>query len=196
MKGFLGCIRSLQLNGRTLDLEERAKITPGVRPGCPGHCSSYRQLCQNQARCVERYNGFSCDCGLSAYAGPFCQREVSAYFKPGTSVQYTFKEPYELTRNTSTQSQSSSIYSDLTPRGENVSFSFRTTQSPALLLYVSSYYREYLAVLLNRNGYLDVKYKLQNSRDAEVIRTSIRNLANGQLHRVSIRRISETVSVQ
>ncbi|KAM9516820.1 contactin-associated protein-like 4 isoform 1-T1 [Salvelinus alpinus] len=196
MKGFLGCIRSLQLNGRTLDLEERAKITPGVSPGCPGHCGSYGHLCQNQARCVERYNGFSCDCGLSAYAGPFCQREVSAYFKPGTSVQYTFKEPYELTRNTSTQSQSSSIYSDLTLRGENVSFSFRTTQSPALLLYICSYYREYLAVLLNRNGYLDVKYKLQNSRDAEVFRTSIRNLANGQLHRVSIRRISETVSVQ
>uniref|UniRef100_A0A4W5MW51 Contactin associated protein like 3 n=1 Tax=Hucho hucho TaxID=62062 RepID=A0A4W5MW51_9TELE len=152
MKGFLGCIRSLQLNGRTLDLEERAKITPGVSPGCPGHCSSYGNLCQNQATCVERYNGFSCDCGLSAYAGPFCQREVSAYFKPGTSVQYTFKEPYELTRNTSTQSQSSSIYSDLTLRGENVSFSFRTTQSPALLLYICSYYREYLAVLLNRNG--------------------------------------------
>uniref|UniRef100_A0A4W5MZ99 Contactin associated protein like 3 n=1 Tax=Hucho hucho TaxID=62062 RepID=A0A4W5MZ99_9TELE len=193
MKGFLGCIRSLQLNGRTLDLEERAKITPGVSPGCPGHCSSYGNLCQNQATCVERYNGFSCDCGLSAYAGPFCQREVSAYFKPGTSVQYTFKEPYELTRNTSTQSQSSSIYSDLTLRGENVSFSFRTTQSPALLLYICSYYREYLAVLLNRNGYLDVKYKLQNSRDAEVFRTSIRNLANGQLHRVSIRRISETI---
>uniref|UniRef100_A0A8C7SW72 Contactin-associated protein-like 4 n=1 Tax=Oncorhynchus mykiss TaxID=8022 RepID=A0A8C7SW72_ONCMY len=194
MKGFLGCIRSLQLNGRTLDLEERAKITPGVRPGCPGHCSSYGELCQNQGRCVEMYNGFSCDCGLSAYAGPFCQREVSADFKPGTSVQYTFKEPYELNRNISTQS--SSIYSDLKLRGENVSFSFRSSQSPALLLYVSSYYREYLAVLLNRNGYLDVKYKLQNSRDAEVFRTSVRNLANGQLHRVSIRRLSETVSVQ
>uniref|UniRef100_A0A8C7S7N3 Contactin associated protein like 3 n=1 Tax=Oncorhynchus mykiss TaxID=8022 RepID=A0A8C7S7N3_ONCMY len=195
MKGFLGCIRSLQLNGRTLDLEERAKITPGVSPGCPGHCSSYGHLCQNQARCVERYNGFSCDCGLSAYAGPFCQREVSAYFKPGTSVQYTFKEPYELTRNTSTQSQSSSIYSDLTLRGENVSFSFRTTQSPALLLYICSYYREYLAVLLNRNGKKQRDEKIQNTY-AEVFRTSIRNLANGQLHRVSIRRISETVSVQ
>uniref|UniRef100_A0A8C7S8P5 Contactin associated protein like 3 n=1 Tax=Oncorhynchus mykiss TaxID=8022 RepID=A0A8C7S8P5_ONCMY len=163
MKGFLGCIRSLQLNGRTLDLEERAKITPGVSPGCPGHCSSYGHLCQNQARCVERYNGFSCDCGLSAYAGPFCQREVSAYFKPGTSVQYTFKEPYELTRNTSTQSQSSSIYSDLTLRGENVSFSFRTTQSPALLLYICSYYREYLAVLLNRNGKKQRDEKIQNT---------------------------------
>ncbi|KAM3850148.1 contactin-associated protein-like 5, partial [Diretmus argenteus] len=73
-KGFRGCIRSLQLNGVTLDLEQRARITPGVRPGCPGHCSSYGSLCQNQGRCVERDNGFYCDCGPSAYTGAFCHR--------------------------------------------------------------------------------------------------------------------------
>uniref|UniRef100_A0AAX7SVG1 Contactin associated protein like 3 n=1 Tax=Astatotilapia calliptera TaxID=8154 RepID=A0AAX7SVG1_ASTCA len=142
-KGFRGCIRSLQLNGVTLDLEERAKITPGVQPGCPGHCSSYGSLCQNHGRCVERANGFHCDCNLSAYTGVFCQTEVSASFKSGTSVSYTFKEPYEMSRNSS--ALPSSIYSDMTLRGENVSLSFRTNQSPALLLYVSSYYREYLA---------------------------------------------------
>ncbi|KAG7236594.1 hypothetical protein INR49_000717 [Caranx melampygus] len=112
-KGFRGCIRSLQLNGVTLDLEERARITPGVRPGCP---------------------------------------EVSAIFKSGTSVSYTFKEPYELMRNSSS-TRPSSIYSDMTLRGENVSLSFRTNQSPALLLYVSSYYREYLALLINKHGF-------------------------------------------
>uniref|UniRef100_A0A8B9K2X8 Contactin associated protein like 3 n=1 Tax=Astyanax mexicanus TaxID=7994 RepID=A0A8B9K2X8_ASTMX len=193
-KGFLGCIRSLKLNGKTLDLEERAKITPEVRPGCPGHCRSYGGLCQNRGRCVEKYNGFACDCGASPYSGTFCHKEVSAYFRPGTSVAYTFKEPYELNRNSS--SQSSSIYSDLTLKGENVSLSFRTGQAPALLLYVSSYYREYLAVLLNRNGHLDVKYKLQSNRDAEVFQSNARNLANGQLHQVSIRRVSESLSVQ
>uniref|UniRef100_A0A3Q3S3R8 Contactin-associated protein-like 4 n=1 Tax=Mastacembelus armatus TaxID=205130 RepID=A0A3Q3S3R8_9TELE len=149
-KGFRGCIRSLQLNGVTLDLEERAKITPGVQPGCPGHCSSYGSLCQNQGRCVERANGFHCDCGLSAYTGVFCHTEVSASFRSGTSVSYTFKEPYELMRNSS--ALPSSIYSDMTLRGENVSLSFRTNQSPALLLYVSSYYREYLALLINKHG--------------------------------------------
>uniref|UniRef100_A0A3Q3E1Q7 Contactin-associated protein-like 4 n=1 Tax=Labrus bergylta TaxID=56723 RepID=A0A3Q3E1Q7_9LABR len=149
-KGFRGCIRSLQLNGVTLDLEERAKITPGVRPGCPGHCSSYGSLCQNQGRCVERANGFHCDCSLSAYTGVFCNTEVSASFKSGTSVSYTFKEPYELSRNSS--ALPSSIYSDTTLRGENVSLSFRTNQSPAVLFYVSSYYREYLALLINKHG--------------------------------------------
>uniref|UniRef100_A0A8C2KHB0 Contactin associated protein like 3 n=1 Tax=Cyprinus carpio TaxID=7962 RepID=A0A8C2KHB0_CYPCA len=180
-KGFLGCIRSLKLNGKTLDLEERAEITPGVTPGCPGHCSSYGDLCQNHGSCVEDHSGFTCDCSLSPFTGTFCHKDVSAFFKPGTSVTYTFKEPYELNRNVS--AQSSSIYSDLTLKGENVSLSFRTSQAPALLLYVSSYYREFLAVLLNRNGHLDVRYKLQHNRDAEVFRASGRNLANGLLHR-------------
>ncbi|KAI4873601.1 hypothetical protein NFI96_001399, partial [Prochilodus magdalenae] len=43
---------------------------------------------------------------------------------------------------------------------------------------------------------LDVKYKLQNNREAEVFRSSTRNLANGQLHRVSVRRLSESLSIQ
>ncbi|XP_008289756.1 contactin-associated protein-like 4 [Stegastes partitus] len=193
-KGFRGCIRSLQLNGVTLDLEERAKITPGVQPGCPGHCSSYGSLCQNQGRCVERTNGFHCDCGLSAYTGVFCQTEVSASFKSGTSVSYTFKEPYELSRNSS--ALPSSIYSDMTLRGENVSLSFRTNQSPALLLYVSSYYREYLALLINKHDKLEVRYKLDSSREAEVLRSKVRILANGQLHTVTIRRLTDSVSVQ
>uniref|UniRef100_A0A3B4GFW4 Contactin-associated protein-like 4 n=1 Tax=Pundamilia nyererei TaxID=303518 RepID=A0A3B4GFW4_9CICH len=149
-KGFLGCIRSLQLNGVTLDLEKRAKITPGVLPGCPGHCSSYGSLCQNEGRCEEKANGFSCDCGQSAYSGAFCHKEVSATFKSTTSITYILKEPFELSRNSS--GLPSSIYSDITLRGESISLSFSTNQSPALLLYVSSFYREYLILLINKNG--------------------------------------------
>uniref|UniRef100_UPI0037E7EB3C contactin-associated protein-like 4 n=1 Tax=Semicossyphus pulcher TaxID=241346 RepID=UPI0037E7EB3C len=193
-KGFRGCIRSLQLNGVTLDLEERAKITPGVRPGCPGHCSSYGSLCQNRGRCVERATGFHCDCSLSAYTGVFCHTEVSASLKSETSVVYTFKELYELNRNSS--ALPSSIYSDMTLRGENVSLSFRTNQSPAVLFYVSSYYREYLALLINKHDMLEVRYKLDSSREAEVLRSRARSLANGQLHTVSIRRLTDSVSVQ
>uniref|UniRef100_A0AAX7VS22 Contactin associated protein like 3 n=1 Tax=Astatotilapia calliptera TaxID=8154 RepID=A0AAX7VS22_ASTCA len=120
--------------------------------------------------------------------------EVSASFKSGTSVSYTFKEPYEMSRNSS--ALPSSIYSDMTLRGENVSLSFRTNQSPALLLYVSSYYREYLAVLINKHDKLEVRYKLDSSRDTEVLRSKVRSLANGQLHTVSIRRLTDSVSVQ
>ncbi|KAK7830359.1 hypothetical protein U0070_018867, partial [Myodes glareolus] len=71
-RGFLGCIRSLQLNGVTLDLEERATVTPGVQPGCRGHCGSYGKLCRHGGKCREKPSGFFCDCSSSAYAGPFC----------------------------------------------------------------------------------------------------------------------------
>ncbi|XP_027129319.1 contactin-associated protein-like 4 [Larimichthys crocea] len=195
-KGFRGCIRSLQLNGVTLDLEERAKITPGVQAGCPGHCSSYGLLCQNRGRCVEKSNSFSCDCHPSAYTGAFCDREVSASFKSGTSVSYIFKEAVPNEEDKSSSVLPSSIYSDVTLRAENVSLSFRTSQSPALLLYVSSYHREYLAVLLNKHDKLEVRYRLDSSKDVEILRSKVRDLANGQLHAVTISRLADVVSVQ
>lgn len=71
-RGFLGCMRALKINGVTFDLKEKAKVTPGVNPGCQGHCSSYRMHCRNGGKCVEQYNGYSCDCSLTAYDGPFC----------------------------------------------------------------------------------------------------------------------------
>ncbi|XP_069790927.1 contactin-associated protein-like 5 isoform X4 [Narcine bancroftii] len=193
-KGFLGCIRSLQLNGVTLDLEERAKITPGVKPGCPGHCSSYGNLCHNGGRCIEKYNGYSCDCGHSAYNGPFCKKEVSALFEAGTSVTYNFHESYGMARNISTHL--SAIYSDLTLSRENIAFSFRTTHVPSLLLYVDSYYQEHMAVVLCRNGSLQIRYKLDNDKGANIFSIDGRRLANGQLHSVKIDREGRDVSVQ
>lgn len=73
-RGFLGCIRALRMNGVTLDLEERAMVTPGVKPGCQGHCTSFGMYCRNGGMCVEKYNGYLCDCSATAYDGPFCTR--------------------------------------------------------------------------------------------------------------------------
>ncbi|XP_068597746.1 contactin-associated protein-like 5 [Brachionichthys hirsutus] len=193
-KGFRGCIRSLQLNGVALDLEERAKITPGVRAGCPGYCSSYGSLCRNQGRCVENANSFSCNCGSSAYTGAFCSREVSAIFKSGASISYTFTEPVVKELNGS--DRTSSVYSDVTLSAENISVSFGTSQSPALLLYIRSDHTEYLALLLNKNHELEVWYRLDSSRDADILRSKVRNLANGRLHAVTVARRADAVSVQ
>uniref|UniRef100_A0A3Q2ZB03 Contactin-associated protein-like 4 n=1 Tax=Hippocampus comes TaxID=109280 RepID=A0A3Q2ZB03_HIPCM len=186
-KGFRGCIRSLQLNGATMDLEERARITPGVRPGCPGHCDSYGALCRNHGRCMERNNGFHCDCDQSAYDGVFCHAELSAIFKPTTSVHYAFQmEASERGGGNVSAKLPSSILSDLSLRAENVSLSFRTSQSPALLLFVSSYQREYLALLINKHGKLEVHYKLHGNKEAEVLRSQAKGLADGRLHTVVV----------
>ncbi|XP_009679281.2 contactin-associated protein-like 4 isoform X1 [Struthio camelus] len=193
-KGFLGCIRSLQLNGIALDLEERAKITPGVEPGCPGHCSSYGNLCQNGGKCREKYSGFSCDCSFSAYSGPFCKKEISAYFGTGTSVTYNFQEYYTLAKNSS--SHASSFYADMTLNREAITFTFRTTRTPSLLLYVSSFYKEYLSVILTKNGSLQIRYKLDSHQDPDVFSINFKNLADGQLQHVKINREEEMLFVE
>ncbi|XP_067843200.1 contactin-associated protein-like 5 [Heptranchias perlo] len=193
-KGFLGCIRALQLNGVNLDLEERAKMTPGVNPGCPGHCTSYGNLCHNGGRCIEKYNGYSCNCTPSAYDGPFCKKEVSAFFDVGTSLIYNFQESYGIVKNLS--GHLSAIYMDKTISTENTAFSFWTTRAPSILLYVDTYHQEYLAVILLRNGSLQIRYRLDNDKDPDIFSLDSGNLADGHLHRVKIDREGPRVHVE
>ncbi|CAD7689172.1 unnamed protein product [Nyctereutes procyonoides] len=193
-RGFLGCIRSLQLNGMSLDLEERAKVTPGVEPGCRGHCSSYGKLCQNGGKCREKLSGFSCDCTFSAYTGPFCSKEISAYFGSGSSLIYNFQENYSLSKNSS--SHAASFHGDMKLSREMIKFSFRTTRAPSLLLYVSSFYKEYLSVIIAKNGSLQIRYKLNRYQEPDVINFDFKNMADGQLHHVEINREEGVVFVE
>ncbi|XP_052056981.1 contactin-associated protein like 5-2 isoform X2 [Apodemus sylvaticus] len=192
-KGFLGCIRSLHLNGQNIDLEERAKVTPGVRPGCPGHCNSYGRNCQNGGKCVEKHIGYSCDCTNSPYEGPFCKKEISAHFYSGTSVIYMFQEPYPVTKNTSLLS--SAIYKDTASSKETVTLSFMTAQAPALLLYLNFSSQNFLAILLSRNGSLQIKYRV-SKREIHGFTISTENLANRRVHQVKMSRDGHELSIQ
>ncbi|XP_010635991.1 contactin-associated protein-like 5 isoform X1 [Fukomys damarensis] len=191
-KGFLGCIRSLLLNGQKMDLEERAKVTSGVRPGCPGHCSSYGSNCHNGGKCVEKHSGYSCDCTHSPYEGPFCQKEVSAVFEAGTSVLYTFQEPYPVTKNTSPSS--SAIYTEAAPSKDNIALSFVTAQAPSLLLFINSS-QDFLAVLLCRNGSLQVRYQL-SKEETHVFTIDVENFANRKMHHLQINREGREFTIQ
>ncbi|XP_034369001.1 contactin-associated protein like 5-2 isoform X2 [Arvicanthis niloticus] len=192
-KGFLGCIRSLHLNGQKVDLEERAKITFGVRPGCPGHCNSYGRNCQNGGKCVEKHIGYSCDCTNSPYEGPFCQKEISALFYSGTSVTYMFQEPYPVTKNPSLSS--SAIYKDTVPSKETVTLSFMTAQAPSLLLYLNYSSQNFLAILLSRNGSLQIQYRLREG-ERHMFTISTENLANRRVHLVKMNRDGPELSIQ
>uniref|UniRef100_F7IR21 Contactin associated protein family member 4 n=1 Tax=Callithrix jacchus TaxID=9483 RepID=F7IR21_CALJA len=193
-RGFLGCIRSLQLNGMTLDLEERAQVTPEVQPGCRGHCSSYGKLCRNAGKCRERPTGFFCDCTFSAYTGPFCSNEISAYFGSGSSVIYNFQENYLFSKNSS--SHAASFHGDTKLSREMIKFSFRTTRTPSLLLFVSSFYKEYLSIIIAKNGDLQIRYKLNRYQEPDVINFDFKNMADGQLHHIMINREEGMVFVE
>lgn len=194
-RGFVGCIRALQLNGIFLDLEERATVTPGVEPGCAGHCSSYGHLCHNGGRCRDKRRGIACDCTFSAYDGPFCSQEISAYFETGSSMTYNFQEYYTLSKNTSSLT-ASSLQKDITFSSETITLSFQTTETPSSLLYVSSYYEEYLSVILATNGSLQIRYKLDRHQEPDAFNFDFKNMADGHLHQLKINRKEAMVSVE
>lgn len=71
-------------------------------------------------------------------------------FESGTSVTYTFQEPFSVMRNSSRPS--SAILAQSSRSRENVAFRFLTTTSPAMLMIVTTYQQQYMAIILAHNG--------------------------------------------
>ncbi|XP_078136851.1 contactin-associated protein-like 2a [Sander vitreus] len=196
-RGFLGCIRALRMNGITLDLEERAKVTPGVKPGCQGHCTSFGMYCRNGGKCVERYNGYLCDCTATAYDGPFCTRDVGGFFEAGTLVKYNFMPEAVAGASRDTKILTHQLMPhEVNLTKEEVAFSFSTSNAPAILMYVSSKTQDYLAVVLRQNGSLQVRYNLGGLREPFSIDVDQRNLANGQPHSINMSRVDRSITIQ
>ncbi|XP_012517535.1 PREDICTED: contactin-associated protein-like 2 [Propithecus coquereli] len=194
-QGFLGCIRSLRMNGVTLDLEERAKVTSGFISGCSGHCTSYGTNCENGGKCIEKYHGYSCDCSNTAYDGTFCNKDVGAFFEEGMWLRYNFQAPAVSAKDAGGRTESSpeqqSLPEDLAR--EEIGFSFSTTKAPCILLYVSSLTTDFLAVLVKPTGNLQIRYNLGGTREPYNIDVDHRNMANGQPHSVNITRHEKTI---
>ncbi|XP_052004183.1 contactin-associated protein-like 5 isoform X2 [Xyrauchen texanus] len=193
-RGFLGCIRAFTMNGLNFNLEERAKVTPGVSSGCAGHCSSSAGLCYNRGKCIEKSSGYVCDCTNSAYGGHACTEEVSMSFERGASVTYTFQEPFSVMQNRTATVMS--VPSKFIKSRDNMALSFQTTQSPAMLLTINTLSQQYVAVILARNGSLQIWYRLHKEKRPDVFSPILSGLSDGQLHRVHIQREGKDVFVQ
>lgn len=72
-------------------------------------------------------------------------------FDMESSVTYTFQEPFSVMQNRSSPASSVSTESSSRAR-EDVAFSFATSQRPAMLLTVSTFNQQYIAVILAKNG--------------------------------------------
>ncbi|KAG7453711.1 contactin-associated protein-like 2 [Solea senegalensis] len=196
-RGFLGCMRALKINGVTFDLEGRAEMTLAVSPGCQGHCNSYGMHCRNRGKCVEQYNGYSCDCSLTAYDGPYCTEDVGGYFETGTLVRYDFLS--EAGAFASREGKSLSgvpVPSEANLTEEELVFSFSTSSTPSILVYISSRTQDYLAVVLRHNGTLQIRYSLGGLTEPHTIDVDHRNMANGQPHSVNITRKLREIRLQ
>uniref|UniRef100_A0ABM5GR83 Contactin-associated protein 1 n=1 Tax=Pogona vitticeps TaxID=103695 RepID=A0ABM5GR83_9SAUR len=196
LRPFLGCLRGLHMNGVTLNLEGKANETEGVLVNCTGHCRNPLVPCRNHGICLEHYSHYTCNCSVSAYEGPFCNRDIGAYFYPGTWVRYDILTlPLYVVREFA-----NIVHQPLQPlpgynlTGEEVGLSFRTNSAPAVLLYVSTFVRDYMAILIRDDGTLQLRYQLGTL--PYVLALSTRSVADGQPHRINITRVNRTLYTQ
>ncbi|NXQ42157.1 CNTP1 protein, partial [Catharus fuscescens] len=196
MRPFLGCLRALRMNGVTLNLEGKANETEGVRVNCTGYCQDPPVPCQNSGLCVERYSHYTCNCSISAFTGPFCNHDIGGYFEEGTWVRYNIL-PMSLYAAREFASIVSSPWQPLPGynlTSEEVSFSFSTTSAPAVLLYVSTFVKDYMAVLIKDDGSLQLRYQLGTS--PYVFTLTNKPVTDGRPHRVNITRVHRTLYTQ
>ncbi|CAB1441133.1 unnamed protein product [Pleuronectes platessa] len=73
-EGYKGCLASVDLNGRLPDLLADALYKVGeVERGCGGPSTTCTEdSCHQQGVCLQLWEGFSCDCTMTTYGGPFC----------------------------------------------------------------------------------------------------------------------------
>ncbi|XP_054849661.1 contactin-associated protein 1 [Eublepharis macularius] len=196
LRPFLGCLRGLRMNGVTLNLEGKANETLGVLVNCTGHCRRPLVPCQNYGTCIEHYNHYTCNCSISAYEGPFCNRDIGAYFERGTWVRYDIMTtPLYVVREVfNIHHQPLQPLPGYNLTGEIVGLSFRTSSAPAVLLYISTFVQDYLAILLREDGILQLRYQLGTL--PYVYSLSTRSVADGQPHRINITRVNRTLYAQ
>ncbi|XP_029429832.1 contactin-associated protein 1 [Rhinatrema bivittatum] len=193
LRPFLGCLRGLRMNGVTLNLEGRVNDTEGILLNCTGHCHNPQLPCLNGGRCVERYSHYTCDCNLTAFEGPFCTKAVGGYFEAGTWLRFNILSAAMVAVKELANIQILPVPGyNLT--GEELQFSFSTTLAPAVLLYVSSFFKDYLAVLLREDGSLQLRYQLGTS--PYVFPLGDKNLTDGRPHSVNVTRVNRTLYMQ
>ncbi|XP_073461197.1 neurexin-2-beta isoform X14 [Aquarana catesbeiana] len=123
--GFQGCLASVDLNGRLPDLLTDAlhRFDPVVR-GCDGPSTTCsEESCGNLGVCLQQWDGFTCDCTMTTYAGPVCNDPGTTYIfgKGGALITYTW--PPNDRPST---------------RADRLAVGFTTQQKDAVLLRVDS----------------------------------------------------------
>ncbi|MBN3323539.1 CNTP1 protein, partial [Atractosteus spatula] len=195
LRAYLGCLRGLRMNGVTLDLEGKVSDKEGIRLNCTGQCLNATVPCRNGGRCVEKYGHYLCDCNSTAFEGFYCSKDIGGYFGPGTWLRYNIR--------TEAISEDARFANTLDPynfslgynqTSEEIELSFSTTEKPAVLFYVSSFGKDFIAIILKNDGSLDLKYRL--GLFAHTYLVSSRNLADGYPHIVNITRTDRYIRIQ
>ncbi|CAB3409736.1 unnamed protein product [Caenorhabditis bovis] len=91
--GFAGVLRNIYLCGQEIPLGQYARRDgeKGISIGDDGYCRP--DLCQNGGRCVDKYDGYVCDCRLTPFGGSDCTKEYGMMVPIGSTIQIPWQNP-------------------------------------------------------------------------------------------------------
>ncbi|KAJ6218579.1 hypothetical protein RDWZM_009736 [Blomia tropicalis] len=145
-------------------------------------CIDQRHWCQHGGYCYATQDGVFCDCSITDYEGPYCQKEKS-------SLEVAFRGQY-IGYNHLDLSTSWSFVSTI----ESFEFSFRTKSANGLILWNGDDDEDYLSIAL-RNAGLLLTIKLGSAPIQEkVISPSKVRFDDNQWHSVVVSRKIREIS--
>ncbi|XP_054899164.1 neurexin 1a isoform X16 [Poeciliopsis prolifica] len=181
-EGFQGCLATLDLNGRLPDLLADALTTMGqVERGCEGPSTTCQEdSCSNQGVCLQQWEGFTCDCSMTSYAGPLCNDAGTTYIfgRDGGVVIYTWP-PNERPST----------------RADRLALGFSTQQKQAVLLRVdsSSGLGDYLQLQIDKGN---IRVVFNVGTDDINIEESSKFVNDGKYHVVRFTRSGGNATLQ
>ncbi|GIY63430.1 hypothetical protein CDAR_531741 [Caerostris darwini] len=175
--GYVGCLRQLVINGKTIDLaaQAREQDSGSLRPSChtsPSQCDS--QPCLNGGLCSEGWNRYVCDCTRTGFTGPVCAKDASTLSFDGS--QYM---KIDIPEGSKTQA-------------EDVQLRFRTPRPGGLLLATTTDKATTFLVVGLENGRLKI---VINLGDKDKVIDLGQSLNDGTWHTVHIRRRGHKMDV-
>ncbi|CAL8092395.1 unnamed protein product [Calicophoron daubneyi] len=165
--GFVGCLSNLLINGVVQNIRglvESGVYTYGLSAGCKPKCAE--NPCLNRGECVEYYSHYRCECGLTAYRGFICGRQVGGTFNNGPMLKVLLNRTDD----------------HLGTFEEYIQVGFKTKSKKGILMEMRGP-KDYIIVKVNNNGGVTIEFDVGFKR-FEVTTNYDIDLCNDQAHMV------------
>ncbi|XP_060080041.1 uncharacterized protein LOC132559439 isoform X2 [Ylistrum balloti] len=174
--GFMGCLASVHLNTGTPDFKKYASSAI-LLDSCQeinGVCPTSSNPCQNNGVCTAGISTFTCNCNLTAYAGPRCEAYPLGLYIGKKGLDGIVTYTYENTMNSDK---------------DNIALGFMTYREDGILSRFDNLYgTEYIELRLE-NGFLVAEYDTGDGAQTIVIDNIKYN--DGSYHVVNFYRDSD-----